>query len=40
MSIFNEDPAEKGFANIEYCPLTLGVVILKLMRKSNKTLEI
>ena len=33
---------EKGFiiANIEYCPLTLGEVILKLMRKSNKTLEI
>jgi hypothetical protein len=32
---------EKGFliANIEYCPLTLGEVILKLMRKSNKTLE-
>lgn len=32
---------EKGFliANIEYCPLTLGDVIIKLMRKSNKTLE-
>jgi len=32
---------EKGFliANIEYCPLTLGDVILKLMRKTNKTLE-
>lgn len=32
---------EKGFliANIEYCPLTLGNVIFKLMRKTNKTLE-
>lgn len=32
---------EKGFfiANIEYCPMTLGNVILQLMRKSNKTLK-